>query len=202
MFFPSPSTWKMVKYTPNHVLTNMIGLAQTSREILEDGDVTILPVVLSTPDSLQFNCDCTGIPLSIFCMEFIRIWIRLCMYSARVWHQDTSHCSYKLNWKFYTACRMGNESVAPTIPGFQGIKRCIQYLASHPHKSIFYTLDDYDDSNVIILTWIRNKLADYRTHNCLECHQYADHVRILNIDVSFKALFILFLELHSTGKYI
>ena len=44
MFFPSPSTWKMVKDTPNHVPMNMIGLSQTSREILEEGDVQLLPV--------------------------------------------------------------------------------------------------------------------------------------------------------------
>ena len=51
MFFPSPSTWKMVKDAPNHVPMNMIGLAQTSREILEDGDIPIFPVVLITPNS-------------------------------------------------------------------------------------------------------------------------------------------------------
>ena len=43
----------MVKDAPNHVLMNMIGLAQNSREILKDGDVPIFPVVLSTPYSLQ-----------------------------------------------------------------------------------------------------------------------------------------------------
>ena len=36
MLFPSPSTWKMVKYAPNHIPYNTIGLAQTSREIIED----------------------------------------------------------------------------------------------------------------------------------------------------------------------
>ena len=73
MFFPSPSTWKMVKDAPTNVLMNMIGLAQTSREILKDGDVPIFMVVLSTLDSLQSSLnhyfDCTGIPLSTFCME-------------------------------------------------------------------------------------------------------------------------------------
>ena len=75
MSFPSPSTWKMVKDAPNHIPMNMIGLAQTSREILEDGDVPIFPVVISTPDSLQFNCDHTGIPLSTFCVEVNKICI-------------------------------------------------------------------------------------------------------------------------------
>ena len=53
MFSPSPSTWNMVKDAPNNVPMNMIGLAQTSRKILKDGDVPIFPVVLSTMDYLQ-----------------------------------------------------------------------------------------------------------------------------------------------------
>ena len=32
----------------------MIGSDQTSREILEDGDVSIFPVVLITPKALQY----------------------------------------------------------------------------------------------------------------------------------------------------
>ena len=77
MFFPSPSTWNMVKDTTNHVPMNMIGLAQISLEILEGGDVPIFTVVLSTPDYLQFNCDCTGILLSTFFVEgnTICIWL-------------------------------------------------------------------------------------------------------------------------------
>ena len=75
MLFPSPSTGKMVKDTPNYVLMNMIGLPQTSRKIFKDGDIPILPVNSSTPNSLQFNCDCIGIPLSTFCVKFIAICI-------------------------------------------------------------------------------------------------------------------------------
>ena len=39
MFFTSPSTWKMAKDTPSYITENIIGLAQTSREILE-GDIS------------------------------------------------------------------------------------------------------------------------------------------------------------------
>ena len=42
-----------MKDAPNYVPTNMIGLAHTSREILEDGDVPIFLVVLIAPDSLH-----------------------------------------------------------------------------------------------------------------------------------------------------
>ena len=43
----------MVKDDPNHIDMNMIGSAQTSRIILEDGDVPIFLVVLITPKALQ-----------------------------------------------------------------------------------------------------------------------------------------------------
>ena len=36
----------MVKDAPNHILMSMIGLAQTSREILKDSDILIFSVVL------------------------------------------------------------------------------------------------------------------------------------------------------------
>ena len=44
-----------MKDAPNHVPMNMIGFDQTSREILEDGDVLIFPVVLITLYYLQLN---------------------------------------------------------------------------------------------------------------------------------------------------
>ena len=70
--------------------------------------------------------------------------------------------------------------MAPTLPGFQGIKQCVQYLASHPHKPKFYPSNSYDVSNVIRLTWSGNKVEDNTTQNCLECHQYTDHAIILS----------------------
>ena len=39
----------MAKDASNHITMNMIGYAQTSREILEEGDILILPVILTTP---------------------------------------------------------------------------------------------------------------------------------------------------------
>ena len=43
-----------MKDAPNYVLTNMIGLAHTSHEILEDGDVLIFPVVLIILKALRY----------------------------------------------------------------------------------------------------------------------------------------------------
>ena len=39
---------------------------------------------------------------------------------------------------FYATCCLDTQTVALNLPGFQGIKRCVQYLASHLHKPIFY----------------------------------------------------------------
>ena len=36
---------------------------------------------------------------------------------------------------FYTTFHLATQTVAPTLPGFQGIKHWVQYLASHPHKN-------------------------------------------------------------------
>ena len=42
----------MAKDAPNHIMMNMIGLAQTSLEILEDSDILIFTVVLITLKAL------------------------------------------------------------------------------------------------------------------------------------------------------
>ena len=68
----------------------------------------------------------------------------------------------------------------PTLPRFQGINHCIQYLDSHPHKTIFYPSNYYDGSNVIILTWNGDQVEYHTTLNVLEYHQDVDHHRIFN----------------------
>ena len=81
---------------------------------------------------------------------------------------------------FYTKCRLSNQTVAHSLPGFQGLKRCVQHLVSHPHKPIFYRSYSYDGSNVIRLTWSGNQVEYYTTQSCLEYHQFGDHDRIIN----------------------
>ena len=80
----------------------------------------------------------------------------------------------------YETCCLANQTVAPNLTGFQGIKRSVQYLDSRPHKPIFYPSNSYDGSNVIRLTWSGNQVEYHTTQNCLEYHQDADHDRILN----------------------
>ena len=80
----------------------------------------------------------------------------------------------------YVIYCIATQTVAPTLHSFQGIKRCVQHLASHPHKPILY-LSIYDDgSNVIRLTLSVNQVEDHTTQNVLECHQDANHDIILN----------------------
>ena len=79
----------------------------------------------------------------------------------------------------YATCRHTTQTVAPTLPGFKGIKRRVQYLASHPHKPILYPFNSYNGSNFIRLTWSGIQVEDHTTQNCLECHQDADHARFI-----------------------
>ena len=68
----------------------------------------------------------------------------------------------------YAIFSLETQTIAPTLPGFQGIKRCVKYLASNPHKPIFYPYNYFGGSNVIILTMSGDKMEDYTTHHCLE----------------------------------
>ena len=58
----------------------------------------------------------------------------------------------------YASCFLATQTVAPTLPGFQGLKQCIKYLDSHPHKPTFNPSNYYDDSNIIRLTWSENQV--------------------------------------------
>ena len=89
----------------------------------------------------------------------------------------------------YATCCLATQSVAPTLPSFQCIKLCVQYLDSHPHKTIFYPYNYYDGSNFVRLTWIGNQFEEYTTQNCLECYQDSDHARILNRRRSVSGIF-------------
>ena len=102
----------------------------------------------------------------------------------------------------YKYCRLWNQNVAPTLPVFQDIKKCIQYLARHTHKLIFNPYNYYDGLNVTQLTWNENQVEDYMNQNSFEYHQNADHVKIINRRWSFRELFILLLGLKSTRNYI
>ena len=63
---------------------------------------------------------------------------------------------------------------------FPRYKCCVLYLASHPHKPIFYPYNSYDGLNAIRLTWSGNQIEDHTTQNFLEFHQDAYHTIIIN----------------------
>ena len=88
----------------------------------------------------------------------------------------------------HTTYHIETQTVAPTLPGFQGIKRCVQYMDSYPHKPIFHPSNYYDVSNAIRLTWSVNQVEDYTSHNDLECHQYSDNAIIINIGRLFSGI--------------
>ena len=67
----------------------------------------------------------------------------------------------------YTACRMVTQTVATIIPCFKGLKICIQYLVSYPHKPIFFLSNSYDELDFIRRTWSRNQVEYYTTQNFL-----------------------------------
>ena len=63
----------------------------------------------------------------------------------------------------YATGLLSTQTVAPPLPSFQGIKRCVQYLTIHPHKPILYPSNSYDGSNFIKLTWSKNQVEDHTT---------------------------------------
>ena len=72
---------------------------------------------------------------------------------------------------YCTDFRLGTQTVAPNLPGFQGLKRCIQYLDIHHHKPILYPYHHYVGLNFIMLTWNLNQVEDYTTQHFTEYHQ-------------------------------
>ena len=52
----------------------------------------------------------------------------------------------------YETCHLATQTLAPTLPGFQCIKLCVRYMASHTHKPIVYNSNSYDGSNGIKVT--------------------------------------------------
>ena len=41
---------------------------------------------------------------------------------------------------FNATCCLATQTVAPALPGFQGIKRCVQYLASRPYIELYFII--------------------------------------------------------------
>ena len=89
----------------------------------------------------------------------------------------------------YATCCLETQNVAPTLNGFQGIKRFVQYMDNNPHKPIFYPYNYYDGSNTIRLSWFGNQVEYHTTHIFLECHQDADHAIIINRKWSVSGIF-------------
>ena len=59
-----------------------------------------------------------------------------------------------------SAYRLSTQTATPTLPGFQCINHCFQYLDSHPHITIFYPSNPYNGSNFIRLTCSGDQVED------------------------------------------
>ena len=59
---------------------------------------------------------------------------------------------------FYTVLCLGTQNVAPTLPGFQGLKFFIHYMDIHPLKPILYPYYSCYVSNSIIISWSGNQV--------------------------------------------
>ena len=68
---------------------------------------------------------------------------------------------------FYKAFLLVTQNMAPTTNGFQGLNKCIQYMANYSYKPVFYPYNSYDIPNIIISSWGGTQVEDYTTHNCL-----------------------------------
>ena len=64
------------------------------------------------------------------------------------------------------------QTVAPTLPYFQGLHFCILYLDNHSNNPVFYPYNSYDVSNIIRPTYRSTQDEDYTTHNSLEFRKY------------------------------
>ena len=77
-------------------------------------------------------------------------------------------------------CLLVTQTVSPNLPGFQGIKLCVQYLASHPHQPIFYPYNFMLNQMSSGLHGVEIKLKTTKPQFVLEFHQDAYHAIILN----------------------
>jgi hypothetical protein len=50
-------------------------------------------------------------------------------------------------------CRLGKYVSAPTTASFQGLHRICRYLATKPHRPLFYPSNPSNGSNVVVFTW-------------------------------------------------
>ena len=102
----------------------------------------------------------------------------------------------------YTTCYQATQTVATTLPVFQGTKVYVQYLSSLPHKTIFSLSNYYDGSNIIRLPSSGNQV-EYHTTQIFYCSvNICIMLEISTEDCQFQVLFILFFVFLFDGKYM
>ena len=101
----------------------------------------------------------------------------------------------------YATYRLDTQTVAPTLPGFQGIKRFVQYLDSHPHKPIFNPSNYYVGSNFTRLKWSGNQVEDHTKKIALNVIKMQIVPELSTEYGQFRVLSILCLVLLYARKY-
>ena len=56
----------------------------------------------------------------------------------------------------YAMCRLGKYMAAPTAAAFAGLRRICRYLATTPHRPIFYRSSPISETNVVVFDWSSN----------------------------------------------
>ena len=102
----------------------------------------------------------------------------------------------------YTALHLGEKIVAPNLTGLQGLKICIQYLASHPHRSIFILLIITTDQISSDLHGSEIKLKTTQPKIVLNVINMQIMQEFLIENGMCQELFILLLGSWYSGKYI
>ena len=75
---------------------------------------------------------------------------------------------------YYSTSITTSFTLSTTIPDSQGLKRCIQYIETHTHKSIFPFPPLYKTE--IIIMELSGRQYEYDpTQNCPYFNQYSDH---------------------------
>ena len=101
----------------------------------------------------------------------------------------------------YATCRLATRTVAPTLPGFQVIKRCVQYLASHPHKPNIFFLIIIMDQMSSGLHVVEIKLKTTQPKNVYNVIRMRIMLELSTEIGHFRVLFTIYLVLLSAVKY-
>ena len=102
----------------------------------------------------------------------------------------------------YTACVLVTQTVVPNIPCFKYLNLCIQYMVSHPHKTVFILLIPMMAQMSSYLHGVGSKLKTKQPRIVKNVIKSRIVLYLLTEEVKSQVLLMLVLTLQSTGDYI